>query len=154
MASALAVRDAMAALARRHKGLLLEEKAGSLALHYRRAPRLAGYVHRKVREAVAQAGNGLRITPGNRVIEIGPSGADKGAAVEQLLALPPFAGRRAVFVGDDVTDEDAFAVVNRLRGISVRVGKGRTVAGHRLPGVDAVHRWLDALPPPDEAGPA
>jgi trehalose 6-phosphate phosphatase len=55
---------------------------------------------------------------------------------------PPFRGRTAVFVGDDATDEFGFATVNRLRGVTIKVGRGRTVARWRLPDVRAVQEWL------------
>jgi trehalose 6-phosphate phosphatase len=48
-----------------------------------------------------------------------------------------------VFVGDDATDEYGFATVNRLRGYSVKVGPGRTVARWRLRDVRAVLEWLE-----------
>jgi trehalose 6-phosphate phosphatase len=47
-----------------------------------------------------------------------------------------------VFVGDDISDEAAFAIVNRLGGCSVKVGRGRTAARWRLPNVTAVGAWL------------
>jgi trehalose 6-phosphate phosphatase len=141
-ASWAAVRESLWLLARRHPGLLLEEKGLSLALHYRQAPRLASHIHRVVREVVDGAGDGLRVIPGRRVVEVIPAGASKGEAVDSLMATSPFLGRLPVFVGDDVTDEEAFTTVRRHRGISVKVGPGPTVASHRLPDVAAVRRWL------------
>ncbi len=44
----------------------------------------------------------------------------------------PFAGRRPVFVGDDVTDEVGFATVQRLQGLGVKVGEGNSVAWQRI----------------------
>ena len=57
------------------------------------------------------------------------------------------AGRRPVFIGDDITDEDAFRVVNELQGYSVRVGDGCGISAARytLPDVAAVHDWIVSL---------
>ncbi len=54
----------------------------------------------------------------------------------------PFAGRIPVFVGDDLTDEAGFGVVNHAGGISVKVGVGATQAAWRLESVPDVWRWL------------
>ena len=48
-------------------------------------------------------------------------GADKGKAVAEIMAREPFAGRRPVFIGDDVTDEDAIAAAQAVGGIGLRV---------------------------------
>ncbi|PYO40760.1 MAG: trehalose-phosphatase [Gemmatimonadetes bacterium] len=131
-----------------HHGLLLEDKGLSLAVHYRRAPRLGGYAHRLVRSLLAGTGGtggGTRyaVQTGKRVVELKPAGRDKGVAVLEFMREEPFRGRTPVFVGDDVTDEFGFAAVNRLHGHSVKVGSGRTVARWRLRDVRAVREWLE-----------
>jgi trehalose 6-phosphate phosphatase len=66
--------------------------------------------------------NDFRLLRGKMVVEVTPAAANKGSAIRTFMAMPPFAGRKPVFVGDDVTDEDGFVVVNELGGISVRIG--------------------------------
>ncbi len=135
--------DQLAAAAARRPGLLLEHKGLSLALHYRRAPRLAGYAHRLVRSLLPRLGKQYCIQRGKRIVELKPAGKDKGAAVLEFMAEEPFRGRTAVFVGDDLTDEYGFATVNRLQGHSIKVGAGRTAARFRLRDVAAVRAWLE-----------
>ena len=138
-----AVRRGLTAAVDRHPGLVLEDKGLSLALHYRRVPRLAGYAHRLARSLVAGAGGAYVVQVGKRVVEIKPAGKDKGMAVLEFMQEPPFRGRTPVFVGDDSTDEHAFVTVNGLRGHSVKVGPGRTAARGRLRDVRAVRAWLE-----------
>jgi trehalose 6-phosphate phosphatase len=137
------VRRTLVAAAARHPGLILEDKGVSLALHYRQAPRMGGYVHRLLRSAHARAGGEYSVLAGKRVVEMKPAGRDKGAAVHDFMQEEPFRGRTPVFVGDDVTDEYGFATVNHLDGFSIKVGPGRTVARWRLPTVSAVRAWLE-----------
>jgi trehalose 6-phosphate phosphatase len=149
-AAAIALARAnLTRLTARHPGLLLEDKGATLALHYRGAPRLAGWAHRVAKASVAAAisgGAALRLQAGKRVIEIGPDGRDKGTAILDYLTEPPFAGRMPVFVGDDRTDEHGFAAILDAGGWAVKVGPGPTRARYRLPDVTAVRRWLAALP--------
>lgn len=137
------LRERLAALPLAYPGLHLEDKGSSLALHYRNAPRLAAFVHHRVRSLAAESGTGLAVQAGKRVIELVPDGQSKGGAVLSFLGEPPFRGRLPVFVGDDVTDETAFDAVNRLDGLSVKVGPGRTMARWRLRDVSAVRAWLE-----------
>jgi trehalose 6-phosphate phosphatase len=58
----------------------------------------------------------------------------------------PFAGREPWMLGDDLTDEHAFAEVDARDGTSIIVGARRpTLARHALAGPAAVHAWLAAL---------
>lgn len=123
-------------------GLLVEHKGLSLALHYRRAPRLGAYAHRLVGSLASTLGAEFCIQPGKRIVEVKPAGKDKGVALVEFMAEEPFRGRTPVFVGDDLTDEYGFEAVNRLGGHSIKVGPGRTVARWRLPHVRAVRAWL------------
>ncbi len=71
-------------------------------------------------------------------------GATKAVAIRSFLEQPPYAGRRAVFLGDDKTDEIAFASVTEDGGVAIRVGDGDTVATRRLPDPAAVRALLRA----------
>jgi trehalose 6-phosphate phosphatase len=146
-----AIRSEIARFAASVPGLLAEEKPGGIAVHYRRAPEEEGRV------AAFLAGlaerTGLVLQRGKMVVELRPPGADKGAALRRMMTEPPFAGARPLFVGDDLTDEHAFAAAAALGGAGMLVGAPReTTALWRLPGVDAVARWLDAAAPATAAG--
>ncbi|MGK2934528.1 MAG: trehalose-phosphatase [Gemmatimonadaceae bacterium] len=128
---------------KKYSGLLLEQKGLSLALHYRAVPELAGHVHTVMRRLCAELGPEYVLQEGKRVVELKPAGKDKGVAVQEFMQEPPFLGRTPVFLGDDATDEYAFAVVNEANGVSIKVGPGKTGARFRLKDVRAVRRWLD-----------
>jgi len=125
-------------------GLLFENKGHSLALHYRLAPQLASAAQAVLREAAQRLGDGFEVLGGKMVIELKPSGRDKGSAIEEFMREPPFAGRTPVFIGDDQTDEYGFGVINRLGGQSVKVGAGPSVARWRIADALAVRTWLGA----------
>ena len=126
-------------------GLLLEDKGLSLALHYRRIPGLAGFVHETMEALLAGLHGDYCLQQGKSVVELKPTGKDKGRAVLEFMAEPPFAGRTPTFVGDDATDEYGFARVNELGGYSIKVGPGDTAARWRLDNVKAVETWLRSI---------
>lgn len=137
------VEEAAFALAAQHDGLLVENKRGSLALHYRQAPHLEELCVRTMQEAVAES-PGITMLRGKMVVEAKPGGASKGRAIEDFLGEPPFAGRTPVFIGDDVTDEVGFSTVQRLGGLGIKVGEGATVAWQRLPDPSTLRNELQA----------
>jgi trehalose 6-phosphate phosphatase len=124
-------------------GLLLEDKGNALAFHYRRAPAFEKTIHDKVYELVKPISDKFIVRPGKFVFEIAPRGASKRIAIESFMQEAPFRGRVPVFLGDDVTDEDGFAAVNEMNGISVHVGTTHnSVARHQLASVTSVISWL------------
>ncbi|TGD99081.1 trehalose-phosphatase [Methylobacterium nonmethylotrophicum] len=124
-------------------GVLIEDKGCSVAVHWRLAGEDAAARAQEAIELVAGAlGDAYRLQRGKAVAEILPASATKGHAIRAFLREPPYAGRRAVFIGDDLTDEKAFVPVNQDGGISVRVGPGETVARHRLADPEAVRALL------------
>jgi trehalose 6-phosphate phosphatase len=140
-------RTRLAEAIARHPDLTLEDKGLSLALHYRAAPSLASFAHRTMHAVAAATGAEFAAQAGKRVVELKPSGKNKGEAVHEFMREEPFRGRTPVFVGDDVTDEHGFVVVNAMGGHSIKVGGGPTVARWRLADVRAVRAWLER---PDE----
>ncbi len=124
-------QEAALALCRAHEALVVEVKRGSVALHYRQAPQLEAVCVAAMQDAVEHSRD-LTLLHGKMVVEAKASQASKGRAIEAFLAEPPFAGRKPVFIGDDVTDEAGFAAVQRLGGLGVKVGEGPTAAAHRL----------------------
>ena len=88
---------------------------------------------------------------GKMVVEVKPTGIDKGKVIGQFLAEAPFTGRIPVFIGDDRTDEDGFAVVNGLGGVSIRVGPppetlAASAAQWQCTDVAELAGWLATLP--------
>ena len=91
-----------------------------------------------MREAAWPLGDSVEVQGGKMVVELKPAGCDKGRAIETFMQEAPFAGRVPVFLGDDVTDEFGFRVVNRLGGHSVKVGEGEQ-RGALAPGEPGRH---------------
>lgn len=131
-------------LAHAHPGVRVEAKGQALALHWRNAPAAAPAVLAFARAQLPLL-PGVRLQPGNHIVELVSAGHDKGTAVTTLMGMAPFAGRRPVFVGDDLTDEDGFAAATRLGGYGILVGeRPDSQARHALPDVAAMHDWLRA----------
>ena len=135
-------RDAAERIAAGYPGARVEDKGIAIALHWRAAPAARASLEATAAAALAQL-PGYRLQYGNCVVELRPSHADKGQAVQRLMGCAPFAGRLPVYAGDDLTDEDAFAATNALGGVSVRIGhREPTYATHTLADTVALRAWL------------
>ncbi len=130
--------------AAQHQGLVFEDKGASVALHYRKAPQLARAAQAAMRDAAGPLGEAVEVQDGKMVVELKPAGCDKGKAIAQFMQEAPFAGRQPVFIGDDVTDEYGFRVVNAMGGHSIKVGEGPSVARWRLENPASTRAWLQA----------
>lgn len=138
------VVEKLEAFASAHEGLIVERKPASVSLHYRQRPDLGEAARGAVDQAV-DGESGLKLLPGKMVFEIKAHRGNKGLAVEQFMAGAPFEGRVPIFIGDDVTDEAAFETVNRMGGVSIKVGDGETAAGFGLDDTSEVTQWLEAF---------
>ncbi|MBV8341939.1 MAG: trehalose-phosphatase [Gammaproteobacteria bacterium] len=141
-----AARPLLTELTRLAPGLFLEDKHSALALHYRQAPQLELQLASAAQAIARRIGDGLQVLRGNLVLELAPAGISKATGILELMAAPPFKGRRAIFLGDDPTDEPAFACVNAAGGLTLAVAVTHpTVAHWRLPSVAAARAWLRTL---------
>lgn len=123
--------------ARGHPGSLLEIKPASLVLHFRGAPAAGAPFGALLAELAAEA-PGFHLVEGAMAWELRPRGIDKGGALRAILDLPAFAGRRPVFIGDDVTDQDAIAAARALGGVGLLVAESFGTP-------EAVRAWLRNL---------
>jgi trehalose 6-phosphate phosphatase len=124
-------------------GITVEDKGYSIALHYRRAPEKRQAIHDAVEAIRAELPpNCVEVLVGKAMVEIKQAGFNKGTAIRELMRHPPFAGRRPIFVGDDVTDEAAFAVMPEFGGLAMSVGRIAPGAARRFESPADVRRWL------------
>ena len=116
-------------------GVQLEIKPASIAVHVRRAePDVAGTVLDAVRGGPCRW-PGIQVTEGKSVVELAVVRTDKGRALDVLRHQ--VSATAAMFIGDDVTDEKAFA---RLSGpdLGIKVGNEQSLAGYRIPDTTSV----------------
>jgi len=144
------LRERAAEAVRGLAGVAVEDKEYSFVLHTRQAAaparaaatRLVAAITRPLEEAGA-----VKVQPGAEMLEVLPSvGWNKGDAVRWITrrVTAPHRPVRAMYVGDDVTDEDAFAALP-ADGVGVVVGSRPSIATLRLANPDAVEALLRML---------
>ncbi|NWK95151.1 trehalose-phosphatase [Sphingobium lactosutens] len=136
-----AVEAAFHTFADDRPGVLVERKSISVGLHFRGAPAWGEEAGTLAAQLAEQ--HGLAVQHGKMLYELRPGGADKGSAVRRLMQETPMIGGTPLFIGDDVTDEEGFAVAAELGGAGILVGMPRaTFAAFRLEQVAAVRHYL------------
>ncbi len=138
------------------KGILIEDKGITLSIHYRQV----GEAKTKdVKNLVESAINGvasrglIKVISGKKVYEVKPAvNWDKGKAIRLLMKNVGKGGRNSgllpIYLGDDVSDEDAFQTIEKYgRGITVHVGDrhSNSVARYFLRSPDEVYSFLSRL---------
>jgi trehalose-phosphatase len=132
------------------KGVLVEDKGLTLSVHYRqvaddKSTEVEDLFERVTGDA-ARSGK-IQVTSGKKVYEVRPAVAwDKGEVLKMLMGKER--GALPIYLGDDLTDEDAFkAIENYEGGISVFVGEGDspTSASYFLQSPDEVAKFLSLL---------
>ena len=125
------------------EGVTIEDKTYSVTLHFRQAKKKD-----RARQAVAKAVRrlrGARVIGGSEALNVVPRGAPhKGQALERARRL--LACEKAIYVGDDETDEDAFKAARADRLLSVRIGNARrSRASYRLKDQREIDQFLRRL---------
>ncbi|MQM24299.1 trehalose-phosphatase [Glycomyces albidus] len=132
----------LSAIAERYEGARVEPKPAGAALHVREATEAAALqAVEDVREGPS-TWDGVQTTEGKAVIDLSVVATHKGDALDQLRHQ--LGASAVLFLGDDVTDENAFA---HLHGpdVGVRVGPGPTRAAYRISDPEEVAKLLARL---------
>jgi len=126
----------------RYPAVRLEHKPSAVALHTRGVdPSVAAAATTAALE-VGEGHPGVHVMPGKNVVELTVLDANKGSAVVRLARATR--SRATLYVGDDVTDERAFAALDPASGdLTIKVGDGETAAAHRLPDQASVVALLE-----------
>lgn len=130
-------QQATTTLLHAHPGTLLELKHGGFVLHYRGAPDAGPALETALRPLLATDPR-FELLPAAMAWEIRPAGADKGRALRALMAVPGFAGRLPLFIGDDVTDLAAIDAARALGGIGLHMADSFGTPGR-------LRQWLMTL---------
>lgn len=131
-------------------GMLIERKKYSIAVHFRLVADDTLPLIQSTVENVLAAQPELRVTHGKKIYELQPDIEwDKGRAMRWLLETLGLSDEVfTVYLGDDITDEDAFRALN-VRGhgigILVRDEPRDTAAQYALEDTDEVLRFLERL---------
>ena len=135
------LRDELAAIRSRYPAVRLEYKPAAVVLHTRDVEPSAAKAATKAAHEAGRRHPGVHVTPGKEVVELSVSAADKGSALGELARASR--SEATLYVGDDATDERAFAALHPLSGdLTIKVGTGETVALHRVPDPVAVVELL------------
>lgn len=125
------------------KGVELEFKPSSVAVHVRRASReTAATVMEMLRRGPA-CWPGVFTTDGKEVIELSVHDTHKGNAIERLRTKLGV-HYRVLYIGDDKTDENAFAALTKF-DVGIKVGKGSTLAKYQVANPKAVKEVIKIL---------
>jgi trehalose 6-phosphate phosphatase len=127
-------------------GIVFEDKGSGIALHYRLAPELQTSLLMMLEALLPKYPNQFSICEGRKVVEVLPIGFSKGRALRKLAALPQFANRIPVMVGDDIADIDAFRAAEDLSGFGLKVaGENFSEDESSFHGPAEVLDWLQML---------
>lgn len=125
-------------------GAWIEAKPAGLAVHSRLVDDrvVAAELDAAVRDAAASVDDGLTVRSGKNVVEFAVRDATKGDGLAALVER--FAPDAVLFAGDDVTDEDALAVLGP-NDLGIKVGPAPTVARARVADPAAMAAVLERL---------
>ncbi|MCQ9207447.1 MAG: trehalose-phosphatase [Omnitrophica bacterium] len=130
------------------KKIIVENKIYTLSIHYRLlAPANVPALKKAFKDATKELSKNkkIKITHGKKVIELRPNISwNKGSIVKYILKKRKIKKSLPIYIGDDITDEDAFRALGK-KGISILVARNgrRTAARYKLDSPGAVARFLE-----------
>ena len=128
----------------RMPGSFIEEKTNSIALHYRKCePEMVAVKMTEIKDALfsIKGTYPIEIQEGHMVLEIKNQRVNKGNAIDLFCNRKDYDFIMAV--GDDITDEDMFSVLNEAE--TIKIGYGSTKAKHRISSVQEFRNLLEEL---------
>jgi trehalose 6-phosphate phosphatase len=129
--------------------VIVEDKGASLAIHYRLSPASEPAIRALLRQHEALLARGLEVLESKLAFDIKPRRFDKGTAVDRFMQVPPFRGRRPLFVGDDATDRDGFVAALKQGGDALQIGpRASDVAPWFLPSPATFRAWIGRIAMP------
>ncbi|MEM1331381.1 MAG: trehalose-phosphatase [Planctomycetota bacterium] len=134
--------EQMERIAEADPGFTVESKPASIAFHYRNAEESASKVAIGEIMSGPAVEDGVHVRLGKKVIELAVIATDKGRAMQTLRHRA--GASAALFIGDDKTDEDAFAIMSGP-DVGVKVGTGESQARYRVSDTDEVAEVLARL---------
>lgn len=122
--------------------ILFEDKPISLTIHYKTHPDKEGLIL-KLKKIAENYKELFRVQQGHQVFEYLPKNIDKGIAMRDLHSK--FKDYFPIFIGDDLTDNFGFKVINEINGLSVQVGEriSEREAGYLINKVDDTYKLID-----------
>ena len=112
-----------------------------MAFHYGEMAVQREALHDALQALAAQLG--FEVLAGRRVFELKPASVNKGHALAAFMEENPFAGRKPIFLGDDITDVYALRAVSELGGMAIQVAdRIASAAPFGLADPHAVRQWL------------
>lgn len=132
-------------LSTKYPGSIIETKPTGIAAHYRRLPKNMAMSFQKLALQQMRPWKDevdATIRTGKKVVELSINQGNKGSAIQRLRKQ--YGIHRMVFIGDDLTDEDAFAVLQPT-DIGIKVGPEESLAPHHVPSQKHVSEVLFLL---------
>jgi trehalose 6-phosphate synthase/phosphatase len=129
-----------------YPGSFVEEKIYSIVWHYRNTNEKIDekvFIELNKKLSAINQNNNFRILHGNKVLEVKCSNINKGIASSKLLLTNRY--DFVLAIGDDLTDEEMFNVLNEEYHVTIKVGMEKTMARYNLISINNVLSFLDQI---------
>jgi trehalose-phosphatase len=137
-----ALRAELEEIQSRYPQVRLEHKPAAVVLHTRGVEPSVAAAATTAARTVGEQYPGVHVMPGKEVVELTVLEANKGTAIVSLARAT--GSDATLYLGDDVTDERAFAALDPASGhLTVKVGQGETLAAQRVPDPEAAVKLLE-----------